>query len=159
MASRYPDCDTDDIVLTNGQRWAACNVGATTAYAGQAYPSGMAPTEAQKAYLGAFFQWGRNDDVTATAPISAKAATGTTADGVGHTDFIAADVAPLDWIVAPDDSLWGGAGTTSAAGTFASKGRPAAMKGPCPAGYHVPTAKEWCDAAASVNNVLSCTWF
>jgi len=27
---RYPGCDTDDIILSNGQRWAACNVGGAT---------------------------------------------------------------------------------------------------------------------------------
>jgi prepilin-type N-terminal cleavage/methylation domain-containing protein len=33
-SNRYPGCDTDDITLTNGQVWAACNVGATNAYIG-----------------------------------------------------------------------------------------------------------------------------
>jgi hypothetical protein len=45
--SRYPGCDTDDIVLSNGQVWSACNVGATKAGTGvESY--------------GSYFQWGRS---------------------------------------------------------------------------------------------------
>ena len=73
VAGTADDCDTADIVLANGQRWAACNVGATTAYVGQPYPS-AAPTLAHKAYLGALYQWGRNEDVTALATTSTRAA-------------------------------------------------------------------------------------
>ena len=73
VAGTADDCDTPDIVLDNGQRWAACNVGATTAYVGQPYPS-AAPTLAHKAYLGALYQWGRNEDVTALATTSTRAA-------------------------------------------------------------------------------------
>ncbi len=76
---RYPGCDAPDIVLSNGQRWAACNVGAKKAYAGQAYPSGDEPTPVQKEYLGAYFQWGRNDDVTSGSSTAVLAAEGTTA--------------------------------------------------------------------------------
>lgn len=86
VASRYPGCDTPDIALANGQKWAACNVGATTAFVGgsQTYPSSAAPNAAQKAYLGAFFQWGRNEDVTnlgTTATLAAAGATSSTVVG------------------------------------------------------------------------------
>lgn len=56
---------TPDIAVWNGstvQVWAAANAGATTAYAGQ--PVTLAdstatggPTAAQKAYMGAYYQW------------------------------------------------------------------------------------------------------
>lgn len=36
-------------------------------------------------------------------------------------------------------------------GTFLSFGSPAAMRGPCAEGYHVPTQKEWCDAVIAVS--------
>lgn len=84
----YPGCDTPDITLANGQIWAACNAGATTAYSGQAYPSNMAPTAAQKAYMGAYYQWGRNDDVTATSTTATLAPSNTLASTVGHSLFI-----------------------------------------------------------------------
>ncbi len=50
-------CDTNDIVVWSGsmiQVWSACNIGATTASATLSATSS-----------GAFYQWGRNDDVTA----------------------------------------------------------------------------------------------
>lgn len=56
LANQYPGCDTPDIVLANGQRWAACNVGATatvTAYADNVYST-------QPNAIGKFFQWGEN---------------------------------------------------------------------------------------------------
>lgn len=42
--TQYPGCTIADITLSNGQTWAACNIGATS------------PT----AY-GNYYQWGRND--------------------------------------------------------------------------------------------------
>lgn len=79
----YPGCDASDIVLPNGQTWAACNVGATTAYSNQTYPALDAPrTPEQKAWMGALFQWGRNDDVTSSATTSVLAPAGTLAHTV-----------------------------------------------------------------------------
>lgn len=69
----YPGCDTPDITLTNGQIWAACNVGASKAYKTQALPSINAPTAEEKTYLGSYFQWGRNDDVTEGPTTSMRA--------------------------------------------------------------------------------------
>lgn len=46
----YPWCDTPDIVLWNGQVWAACNVGSTISGTGvESY--------------GSYFQWGYNTDI------------------------------------------------------------------------------------------------
>lgn len=69
--STYPGCDTRDIALPNGQVWAACNVGATSAYAGQGITNcggGATDCNASLRYtLGSYFQWGRNEDVTSIA--------------------------------------------------------------------------------------------
>lgn len=110
-ASYYPGCDTADVILANGQRWAACNVGAGTAYVGQnvtlADTSALTggPTAAQKAYMGAYYQWGRNVDVTnggiVAGPLSAAVA-------ASETRFITNATPPNDWITPQDDNLWGG---------------------------------------------------
>lgn len=67
--------------------------------------------------------------------------------------FAKGAAANYDWLVdaSKNDNLWGGTGSTSAAGTYPSLGSPAAMQGPCQAGYHVPTQKEWCDAIKAVS--------
>lgn len=77
LTSNYPGCDTPDIVLENGQRWAACNAGANEAYltADQSLPfenstANGGPDAADKAYMGAYYQWGRNTDVTIGAAVS-----------------------------------------------------------------------------------------
>ena len=67
-STTYPGCDTPDTAVwssTGLQIWAVCNAGATTAYTGQMYPSDIAPTIEQEAWMGGYYQWGRNDDVTA----------------------------------------------------------------------------------------------
>jgi hypothetical protein len=118
----YPGCDTEDITLANGQVWAACNAGATTAFSGQAYPAATVErTAGQKAYLGALYQWGRNDDVTATGtPTTILAPTGTLAGGVGHSNFIF-NTGSYDWIETQNSNLWGGGSTSLGLGTFASQ--------------------------------------
>ncbi|MFZ3231957.1 MAG: hypothetical protein WA194_00165 [Patescibacteria group bacterium] len=72
--SAYPGCDAPDIVLSNGQKWAACNVGATNAWnEGDDLPpvcTTQCPTDPYpnlRNKLGHYFQWGRNREVT-TAP-------------------------------------------------------------------------------------------
>lgn len=154
MASRYPGCDTDDIYLTgSNQYWAACNVGATTAYSNQSVTfadttAAGGPTAAQKAYMGAYYQWGRNLDVTTGASVNGPFVPATAAS---ETRFITSGTSPLDWISPQNDDLWGGMGSTTAAGTYPSLGSPTAMQGPCGVGYHVPTVKEWCDAIIAVS--------
>lgn len=54
--NRYPGCDTDDIVLDNGQVWAACNVGAPVAYSGTVI-SGVNVPLATTDQIGRYFQW------------------------------------------------------------------------------------------------------
>lgn len=105
LANQYPGCDTPDIVLANGQRWAACNVGSTTAYAGQAYPTDAAPTDAQKAYLGALFQWGRNEDVTSLGTGSTLASSGSTSS-TALGIFVTNGTGSYDWISTRNDNLW-----------------------------------------------------
>lgn len=108
----YPGCDTKDIKLPNGQIWAACNVGATSAYNGINQPLTLVntgvtggPTTAQKSYMGGYYQWGRNDDVT-TGGTGAIAATGTLANTVGHSNFIPRPSPPYDWLSSQNDNLW-----------------------------------------------------
>lgn len=101
----FPGCDTKDIKLPNGQVWAACNVGATIAYSGQAYPSNTAFTATQKAYLGAYYQWGRNVDVTNMGNIAGPIASASADTGTG---FIYNAAANYDWLAnaAQNDTLW-----------------------------------------------------
>lgn len=111
--------------------------------------------------LGSYFQWGRNEDVTALGSTATQSSTGTSSTVVGS--FVKGAVNNYDWLVdaSKNDNLWGGSGTTPLAGTFATRGSPAEMKGPCQTGYHVPTAKEWCDAITAVSpDVTACdrTW-
>ena len=155
VAGTADDCDTPDIVLDNGQRWAACNVGATTAYvggAGQPYPTpSTARTAAQKAYLGAFFQWGRNEDVTDLGTTATRAAAGSTSSTVVGS-FVTSSTSPYDWIATQNGNLWGGGSTSLGSGNYAGQtaGNQALMQGPCAAGYHVPTQAEWGTAIAAV---------
>lgn len=46
--STYPWCNTQDIILLNGQTWAACNVGSSISWTGSVS-------------YGSYYQWGRND--------------------------------------------------------------------------------------------------
>lgn len=145
----YPGCDTKDIVLTNGQRWAACNAGARSAYVGQAIPTGRVPNDTEKAYLGAFYQWGRNVDVTNAAAVTGSLSAATAAS---ETRFITNGSSPYDWLSVQDDNLWGGGSSSMNSGTFASQpaANQVAMAGPCAPGYHVPTTLEWASAAANI---------
>lgn len=158
-ASRYPGCDADDIYVTGAtvQIWAACNAGpgTLTAYSSQSVAltdatAAGGPTAAQKAYMGAYYQWGKNEDVT-TGGSGAQASTGSSSTVLGY--FAKGAATKYDWLVdaSQNDNLWGGTGSTVSAGTYSSLGSPAAMQGPCATGYHVPTAKEWCDAIVAVS--------
>jgi uncharacterized protein (TIGR02145 family) len=148
----YPGCDTPNLKLPNGQIWAACNLGATTAYANQSTviadtSAAGGPTSTQKAYMGAFYQWGRNLDITTGSVVTGPVATD---PGSG---FLAGTSATNDWITTQNHNFWGAATTTSASGTFtgATTSDQALMQGPCATGYHIPTALEWCNAMKSVS--------
>jgi hypothetical protein len=69
--------------------------------------------------MGALYQWGRNDDVTAIGtPTPTLAPTGTLAGGVGHSNFITKGTFPYNWIVTSNNNLWGGGSTSLGLGTF-----------------------------------------
>lgn len=55
-----------------------------------------------------------------------------------------------EWRSPADGNVWGWNGTTNTSWTYESLGRPWLMAGPCPAWYHVPTAKEWCDTLTAL---------
>ena len=98
--------------------------------------------------MGAYYQWGRNLDVSTGATVAGPLAPATAAS---ETRFITNGTAPYDWVTPQNGNLWGGTGSTAAVGTYSSLGSPAAMQGPCATGYHVPTLKEWCDALIAVS--------
>ncbi len=178
-APTYPGCDTPDIVLKNGQRWAACNVGATIAYAGQDYPSegdpepekrsfleifsqwerkqeppsGRAPDADEKAFVGGFFQWGRNEDVTSLLATGAQSPAGSLASAAVGS-FVTSNGQTRDWIAVPNGNLWGGGSTSLGSGSHSAQSvaGKAAMRGPCAPGYHVPTQTEWWSAMSSLHS-------
>lgn len=108
----YPGCDTADITLPNGQRWAACNAGATKAWTGGTVPNCAATTTdcvaGMRDTLGGYYQWGRNGDVSAGGSTTTLAPGGTLAGTVGHNDFIIdQNLPPQDWIAVQNANLWG----------------------------------------------------
>jgi hypothetical protein len=89
----YPGCDTPDIVLANGLVWAACNAGATKAYKGETLTDCQGSLTdcnlALRDSIGGLYQWGRNNNVAPQGtPTTTLAPAGTTADTVGHSNFI-----------------------------------------------------------------------
>ncbi len=107
LITRYPGCDTDDVVLSNGQVWSACNAGATLAYTGATILDGTGSVSdtnlAIRNILGGYFQWGRNDNVAPEGtPTTTLASTG----AVGHSDFIMNGTGSFDWINPQFDTLW-----------------------------------------------------
>lgn len=139
----YPGCDTADITLANGQVWAACNVGAVNAYVGQPI---VIASVAQQLYTGYLYQWGRNKDITIAA---------TTITGPVSTDLTSSFILSSgDWLITPNNNLWGGATTSASAGTFATatSGDKILMKGVCATGYHIPTDREWLDTRSILSN-------
>ena len=117
-------CDTNDIVVWAGaniQIWSACNMGATTASATLSATSS-----------GAYYQWGRNDDVTAgtftvwvTGHVSAGELNSSTLS-TGNQLFYAGDTTYGEWYF-PDVNV-------TANDRWVTN-----TQGPCPAGYGVPS--------------------
>ncbi len=162
----YPGCDSADITLANGQVWAACNAGATNAYTGAALTNCLgSATDCNLAYrnsLGGLYQWWRNDNIAPQgSPTTTLASASATASTAGTTEFIKYDFSPYDWIATQNNNLWGGASTTTSAGSFMGQTaqNKALMQWPCASDYHVPTIREWCDAALSISNIpCSTSW-
>lgn len=61
--------------------------------------------------MGAFYQWGRNDDVTTTGVTSTLASASATASTAGTTSFITGVAYAYDWISGGNNNLWGGSST------------------------------------------------
>lgn len=167
--SQYPGCDSKDIALSNGQVWAACNVGASMAFTGENITDPIKSRgwnksneyQQLKRVFWSFHQWGRNKDITNAS---------TFAGPVSHPydsiekGFITDVGNHMNWLKSPetrDDemqqaALWGGQGATDNSGTHLSLGSPEAMQWPCQKGYHIPTKFEWCQAIQTINPQLIC---
>ncbi|EKE28139.1 MAG: hypothetical protein ACD_3C00089G0001, partial [uncultured bacterium (gcode 4)] len=163
--SKYPGCDTNDIKLSNWQAWSACNVWATNAWNNQTALTNYCGWWASDCVaslrytLWSYFQWWKNTDVTPEwTPTSTPAAAWTLANTTAYPNFIMNASANYDWLANADknDDLWGGWISTSSSWTYSSLWSPATMQWPCASWYHVPTQKEWCDAAMNLNWALTC---
>ncbi|EKE27555.1 MAG: hypothetical protein ACD_3C00193G0008 [uncultured bacterium (gcode 4)] len=164
-SSKYPGCDTPDIKLANWQIWAACNVGATTAWNNQSTIincswSGVDCNSSIRYTLWSLFQWWRNDDVTSSDLTWTLAANWTAANWVWHNLFITGSISTTpDWIIAPQNfNLWGWSWATSTWWTYNSLWMPSAMQWPCAQNYHVPTIFEWFNAATTINPNIIWSW-
>ena len=131
-------CNAPDTVVWQGgtnniQIWATCNAGATTAFltGTMIYPSNTAPTTGQEAWMGAYYQWGNNGDLTTASTSSTQVnASGNAASTYSSTTaFITTSSLPYDWTSSQNSNLWGNTTNTSVA-----------RQGPCISGYHVPSA-------------------
>ncbi len=123
-SKRYPWCDTDDIVLDNGQVWAACNVGAPVAYSGTVVNGANVPL-ATTDQIGRFFQWGEMY--------------GWDSEGTSSGDNIAY---PLNSKFPPEDAFYSTV-TDTAVGGSDRWWVTGSMQGPCATGYHVPNESDW----------------
>ena len=122
-----PGCNTADTVVwqastNNVQIWATCNAGATTAFltGTVTYPSNTIPTGAQETWMGAYYQWGNNADLT-SAPTSATLLSAPLASyGYPQSAFNSSANYILttgngDWNSSSNDNLWGNTTNTSIA--------------------------------------------
>nr|MDD3719918.1 hypothetical protein [Candidatus Gracilibacteria bacterium] len=147
FTSNYPGCNNNDIELSNGLVWAACNVGSSVSGTGVSS-------------YGDLFQWGRNTPFSSTGVISTTSGPLTYTAALLTTNFITGQPSGnYDWLTPQNDNLWGGTGTTESLGTYltVSSANQSLMQGPCANGYHVPTIKEWCDSIVTINPAIVCT--
>lgn len=143
---KYPWCNTNNIVLPNGQSWAACNVWSNIAGTGSSS-------------YGSMFQWGRNVAFPSSWTITTTSWPLTAASASATTSFIISLTNPFDWLTSQDHNLWGGATTTDTTGYYqtVSSTDKTKMQWPCAIGYHVPTMKEWCDAITTIDSSMTCS--
>lgn len=157
----YPWCDTPDTKLPNGQVWATCNAGATTGWTGwlsynTSIGSATDYNPQLRSTLGGVYQWGRNEDVTNLASGSTLAPRGSPSTVI-LGKFITGSWWAVTWSNPP---LWGGEWTGTGGWLYSEKyfTDQKSMQWPCESGYHIPTIKEWCNAAMTIDPsiVTSC---
>ena len=104
-------CNTPDIAVWSGsnvQIWAACNMGATSAYTGitiiNCSNAGSDCDSSIRYTIGSYYQWGRNDDVTAGTFISSGYNGSLTNCSTSNTNFYDTDLSYVDWYT-PDKGV------------------------------------------------------
>ena len=149
----YPriSCAIAPDITIAGKSWKACNVWAN--YVCEA---------------GSLFQWWRNKAFPSTHDMIPTLVWPIALSGLAAADnanqFITNGISPNDWLTPLDSNRWGGEGMdygklyptdNYSSATLANQ---ALMQWPCPIGYHVPTAKDWCDALDSIGNTSGCAY-
>lgn len=150
--SIYPGCDSPDIMLGTWQIWAACNVWATKAYTWititDCWGSSSDCDSAIRNTIWSYFQRWRNTDITATAswvwPVSSET----------NTKFYYNLSSPYDWLSTPNPNLWWWSISDTATINWQTDNT--LRQWPCATWYHVPSAKDWCDAMKLITSSLTC---
>jgi uncharacterized protein (TIGR02145 family) len=132
--SRYPGCDTDDIVLDNGQVWSACNVGATKSYKevdATQLNSWLPVTDTSIA--GRYFSWGELDGWWYNS------------GWYIHDTILHYSDVPLI-ILVKDVSLRNSLSYYNTWSAHDDWWENEVKKWPCDTGYHIPSEIEWVQA-------------
>ncbi|MDR0541804.1 MAG: hypothetical protein LBH19_06290 [Dysgonamonadaceae bacterium] len=128
--------------------WAPVNVGATKL---PATKPAFTNTADGYALTGDHFQWGRNFAYppfpTNLAVAAAQGPVALDSSIVATGVFIKSTTQLGNWMSNPDPDLWGG-----------DSGAPAKAKGPCPAGWRIPTEDEWMALRNAVGSANSNGW-
>lgn len=145
--SRYPECDTDDIVLKNGQIWAACNIWATKAFRNMndSAPDTITPDYDQSTWR--IFFWGSN--FWWDTKWVGKANNTYYKNGIVDTSKVSLSE-PVNYKFLPDKTRY--IGSMKYYETFTDWNGSGNIQWPCATWYHIPSADEWTYAYNTVSN-------